>query len=161
MLKRTNCQSRHCWRLTLGMELRVLYIQWQLFPCVHPCFPVSSASQTKPDKHPGTLLPQTALACAQVSVSVLSSDAAVDPDTLAVNAACAALAASDVPCAGPAGAVRVASAGGQLAVNPKPSAAAQADLEMLYVGTANRALFVELQACCPLGRAGAAVMKEW
>lgn len=79
-------------------------------------------------------------------MSVLSSDAGVDPDTLAVNAACAALATSGVPCAGPAGAVRVASVRGRLVVNPKPLAAAPADLDLLYVGTADRALFVELQA---------------
>ncbi|KAK9825881.1 hypothetical protein WJX81_000620 [Elliptochloris bilobata] len=91
------------------------------------------------------LLPPGIASPMQVSLSVLSSDAAVDPDTLAINAASAALAASDVPCAGPAGAVRVASVRGRLAVSAKASAAEEADLDLLYVGTADRALFVELQ----------------
>ena len=78
-------------------------------------------------------------------MSVLSSDAAADPDTLAINAASAALAASDVPCAGPAGAVRVASTDGRLVVNPKPAVAADADLDLLYVGTADRALLMSVE----------------
>lgn len=82
---------------------------------------------------------------AQVSVSVLSSDAAADPDTLAINAASAALAASDVPCAGPAGAVRVAATDGRLVVNPRPVVAADADLDLLYAGTADRALLMSVE----------------
>jgi len=85
-------------------------------------------------------------AARQVSASVLSSDAAEDPETLAINAALAALAAADVPSAGPAGAVRVASLGGRLVVNPKPAAAAGADLTLLYAGTAERVLLLQLEA---------------
>lgn len=94
---------------------------------------------------PSVTVPQHVPCFAQVSVSVLSSDAAVDPDTLAINAASAALAVSDVPCAGPAGAVRVAATDGRLVVNPRPAAAADADLDLLYVGTADRALLMSVE----------------
>src|ERR1700757_3807232 len=54
----------------------------------------------------------------QVIVLVLSADKENDPDVVGINAAAAALALSDVPFAGPVGAVRVGRVGDQFVVNP-------------------------------------------
>src|SRR6201998_1616658 len=54
----------------------------------------------------------------QVIALVLSADTQNDPDVLAINAASAALALSDIPFGGPIGAVRVGQVDGQFVVNP-------------------------------------------
>ncbi|KAK9811328.1 hypothetical protein WJX72_001896 [[Myrmecia] bisecta] len=82
----------------------------------------------------------------QVVANVLSSDGEVHPDTLSINAASAALTCSDIPWAGPVGAVRVGRIGGQLMINPSPSQDEQSDLDLTYVGTLDRAVMVDGQA---------------
>ena len=81
----------------------------------------------------------------QVSASVLSADEAHDPDVLSINAASAALACSDVPWAGPVGAVRMAVPvdGGAPIVNATREQAGAAALSALVVGTENRLLYIE------------------
>src|SRR5262249_51997223 len=54
----------------------------------------------------------------QVISLVLSADAENDPDVLAINAASAALTLSDIPFAGPVGAVRVGLVNDEYIVNP-------------------------------------------
>eukprot|EP00873_Tetraselmis_striata_P045625 jgi/Tetstr1/465889/TSEL_010506.t1 len=66
----------------------------------------------------------------------LASDAQGDPVVLAVNAISSALSLSNVPWAGPVGAVRLALDDvGELQVNPPRSALATARASLLYVGT--------------------------
>ena len=76
---------------------------------------------------------------------LLSSDGAVAPDVLAINAASAALMCSNIPWGGPVAAVRVAQIKGRLVVNPPPSAAAGATLSLLYAGSARETVVVDLQ----------------
>src|SRR6202790_3824949 len=54
----------------------------------------------------------------QLIALVLSADKENDPDVVAINAAAAALALSDIPFGGPIGAVRVGQVNGQFVVNP-------------------------------------------
>src|SRR5216684_196756 len=70
----------------------------------------------------------------QVQSIVLSADGENDPDMLALIGASAALMVSDIPWAGPLGAVRVGRINGQLVANPTHSQMAESDLDLVYVG---------------------------
>src|SRR5436189_3255118 len=70
----------------------------------------------------------------QVQCIVLSADGENDPDMLAVVGASAALMVSDIPWAGPLGAVRVGRVKGQFVANPTHSQMADSDLDLVYVG---------------------------
>src|SRR5216117_3503352 len=70
----------------------------------------------------------------QVQSIVFSADGENDPDMLAVVGASAALMVSDIPWAGPLGAVRVGRVKGQFVANPTHSQMAESDLDLVYVG---------------------------
>ncbi len=70
----------------------------------------------------------------QVQCIVLSADGENDPDMLAVVGASTALMLSDIPWAGPLGAVRVGRVGGQFIANPTHSQMLESDLDLVYVG---------------------------
>ena len=70
----------------------------------------------------------------QVQSIVLSADGENDPDMLALVGASAALMVSDIPWAGPVGAVRVARINGQFVANPTHSQMTESDLDLVYVG---------------------------
>src|SRR5437588_11959389 len=70
----------------------------------------------------------------QVQCLVLSADGENDPDMLALVGASAALMVSDIPWAGPLGAVRVGRINGQLVANPTHSQMNESDLDLVYVG---------------------------
>src|SRR5262252_9214199 len=70
----------------------------------------------------------------QVQTVVLSADGENDPDMLALVGASAALMVSDIPWAGPLGAVRVGRINGQFVANPTHSQMVDSDLELVYVG---------------------------
>src|SRR5512137_1044592 len=70
----------------------------------------------------------------QVQSIVLSADGENDPDMLAVLGASTALMLSDIPWAGPIGAVRVGRIGGQFVANPTHSQMLESDLDLVYVG---------------------------
>jgi len=70
----------------------------------------------------------------QVQCIVLSADGENDPDMLAVVGASTALMLSDIPWAGPLGAVRVGRVGGQFVANPTHSQMLDSDLDLVYVG---------------------------
>src|SRR5437588_11429586 len=70
----------------------------------------------------------------QVQSLVLSADGENDPDMLALVGASAALMVSDIPWAGPLGAVRVGRINGQLVANPTHSQMNESDLDLVYVG---------------------------
>jgi polyribonucleotide nucleotidyltransferase len=70
----------------------------------------------------------------QVQCIVLSADGENDPDMLAVVGASMALMLSDIPWAGPLGAVRVGRVGGQFVANPTHSQMLESDLDLVYVG---------------------------
>src|SRR5438876_1304650 len=70
----------------------------------------------------------------QVQSIVLSADGENDPDILSIIGASAALMVSDIPWAGPLGAVRVGRIKGQFVANPTHAQMAESDLDLVYVG---------------------------
>src|SRR5881409_3082554 len=79
----------------------------------------------------------------QIISILLSADGENDPDILAINGASAALCVSDIPFAGPIGAVRVGRINGQFVANPTHTDRAQSDLDLVYVGTENDVIMIE------------------
>src|SRR5271166_5223006 len=70
----------------------------------------------------------------QVIALVFSADKENDPDVIAINAAAAALALSDVPFGATVGAVRVGRVDGQFVVNPTYSERAGSSVNIMVVG---------------------------
>ncbi len=70
----------------------------------------------------------------QVQTILLSADGENDPDILSIIGASASLTVSDIPWAGPLGAVRVGRVGGQFVANPTHAQQAESDLDLVYVG---------------------------
>ena len=79
----------------------------------------------------------------QIISILLSADGQNDPDILAINGASAALCVSDIPFAGPIGAVRVGRVNGEFVANPTHEERAQSDLDLVYVGTENDVIMIE------------------
>jgi polyribonucleotide nucleotidyltransferase len=79
----------------------------------------------------------------QVISVLLSADGENDPDILSINGASAALCVSDIPFAGPIGAVRVARVSGEFVVNPTHSQRQLSNLDLVYVGTAEDVVMIE------------------
>src|SRR6266540_1360190 len=89
------------------------------------------------------LFPQGYFYDTQIISILLSADGENDPDILALNGASAALCVSDIPFAGPIGAVRVGRVKGQFVANPTHAERAQSDLDLVYVGTENDVIMIE------------------
>ena len=70
----------------------------------------------------------------QVQTVLLSADGENDPDILSIIGASASLTVSDIPWAGPLGAVRVGRIGGEFIANPTHAQRAESDLDLVYVG---------------------------
>ncbi len=79
----------------------------------------------------------------QVQTVLLSADGENDPDILSIIGASAALMVSDIPWAGPLGAVRVARINGQFVANPTHSEQAESDLDLVYVGSEKELVMFE------------------
>ncbi len=79
----------------------------------------------------------------QIISILLSADGENDPDILAMNGASAALCVSDIPFAGPIGAVRVGRLNGEFVANPTHTQRAESDLDLVYVGTENDVIMIE------------------
>src|SRR6201996_9214153 len=79
----------------------------------------------------------------QVISVLLSADGENDPDILSINGASAALSVSDIPFAGPIGAVRVARIDGAFVVNPTHTQRQLSDLDLIYVGTSEEIVMFE------------------
>jgi polyribonucleotide nucleotidyltransferase len=79
----------------------------------------------------------------QIISVLLSADGENDPDILSINGASAALSLSDIPFAGPIGAVRVGRINGQLVVNPTHSQRQHSNLDLVYVGTDTEVVMIE------------------
>ena len=82
----------------------------------------------------------------QIIAVLLSADTENDPDILAINGASAALSVSDIPWAGPFGAVRVARVDGNFIVNPTHAQRKDSDLDLIYVGSENDLVMIEGEA---------------
>jgi polyribonucleotide nucleotidyltransferase len=70
----------------------------------------------------------------QVQTVLLSADGENDPDILSIIGASAALTVSDIPWAGPLGAVRIGRIGGKFVANPTHAEMVESDLDLVYVG---------------------------
>jgi len=79
----------------------------------------------------------------QVQSILLSADGENDPDVLSIIGASAALMVSDIPWAGPLGAVRVGRVKGQFVANPTHAQAAESDLDLVYVGNEKELVMFE------------------
>ena len=89
------------------------------------------------------LFPKGYLYDTQIVALLLSADQINDSDILSMNGASAALAISDVPFAGPIGAVRVGRVDGQFVVNPTFDERAESDLDLVYVGNKTDVIMIE------------------
>ena len=89
------------------------------------------------------LFPKGYLYETQVVAILLSADGENDPDILAINGASAALCVSDIPFAGPVGAVRVGRVNGEFIINPTQGQRLDSDLDLVYVGNATDVIMIE------------------
>ncbi len=89
------------------------------------------------------LFPKGYLYDTQIIALLLSADGENDADVLAMNGASAALCVSDIPFAGPIGAVRVGRVDGQFVVNPTHSQREESDLDLIYVGNKTDVIMIE------------------
>jgi len=79
----------------------------------------------------------------QIMPTVVSADMVNDPDTLAMVAASAAVAISDIPFEGPIAAVRVGRVDGTLIANPTIEQQEQSDVEIVVSGSKDAVMMVE------------------
>jgi polyribonucleotide nucleotidyltransferase len=79
----------------------------------------------------------------QVQSILLSADGENDPDVLSILGASAALMVSDIPWAGPLGAVRVGRIKGQFTANPTHAQKEESDLDLVYVGSETELVMFE------------------
>ena len=89
------------------------------------------------------LFPKGYLYDTQIIGVLLSADGQNDPDILTINGASAALMVSDIPFAGPVGAVRIGRVQGQFVVNPTHAQRLESDLDLVYVGNENEVVMIE------------------
>ncbi|HEY1169917.1 MAG TPA: polyribonucleotide nucleotidyltransferase [Verrucomicrobiae bacterium] len=79
----------------------------------------------------------------QVQTVLLSADGVNDPDILSIIGASASLMVSDIPWAGPLGAVRVARVDGKFIANPTHEEQSQSDMDLVYVGNEKEVVMFE------------------
>jgi len=82
----------------------------------------------------------------QLVITVLSTDQENEPDVLGTVAASAALTISEIPFAGPVGAVRIGRIDGEFVVNPTYSELADSELDLIVSGTRDAIMMVEAGA---------------
>lgn len=93
------------------------------------------------------LFPKTFRKDIQIIVTVLSLDEENDPDTLAINAASAALMrCANAPFQGPVAAVRIGRVNNELVVNPTKSQMLNSDLDLVVASTRDRVMMLEAGA---------------
>jgi len=82
----------------------------------------------------------------QLVITVLSTDQENEPDVIGTVAASAALSISEIPFAGPVGAVRIGRIGGEFVVNPTFTQIADSELDLIVSGTRDAIMMVEAGA---------------
>ena len=92
------------------------------------------------------LFPKGYLFETQIMPSVISADLVNDPDTLAMVAASASVAVSDIPFEGPIAAVRVGRIDGQFVANPTNQQREESDVEIVVSGSRDAVMMVEGEA---------------
>jgi len=81
----------------------------------------------------------------QITVMVLSGDFEVDLQTMAINAASAALFLSDIPVNKNVASVRIGKVDNQLVINPTHSELSESTLDLFVAGTADELLMIEMK----------------
>lgn len=89
------------------------------------------------------LFPKGYLYDTQVIAILLAADGENDADILSINGASAALCISDIPFAGPIGAVRVGMIDGQFVINPTNAQRENSTLDLVYVGSKTQVIMIE------------------
>jgi polyribonucleotide nucleotidyltransferase len=89
------------------------------------------------------LFPKNYFYDTQIISILLSADGENDPDILSINGASAALCVSDIPFAGPIGAVRVGRINGEFVANPTHTQRQSSDLDLVYVGSWDEVIMIE------------------
>lgn len=89
------------------------------------------------------LFPKGYLYDTQVVALLLSADGVNDADILSINGASAALCVSDIPFAGPVGAVRIGLIGDDFVVNPTFEQREESTLDLVYVGLRDKVIMIE------------------
>src|ERR1700761_2009083 len=89
------------------------------------------------------MFPKTFRNETQVIALVLSADKDNDPDVVAINAAGAALALSDIPFGATVGAVRVGRVNGEFVINPSYAERRESTINITVVGTKDGIVMVE------------------
>ena len=79
----------------------------------------------------------------QVVITVLSSDGKNDPDILAMIGSSAALTISNIPFAGPIGAVKIGRIDDQFIINPSYEDIEQSSIELILAGTKDGVVMIE------------------
>mgnify|MGYP001309685480 CR=1 FL=1 len=92
------------------------------------------------------LFPKGYLFETQIMPTVISADLINDPDTLAMVAASAAVAVSDIPFEGPIAAVRVGRVDGAFVANPTLEQMEKSDIEIVVSGSKEAVMMVEGEA---------------
>ncbi len=92
------------------------------------------------------LFPEGFLNEVQVMAIVLSSDAEIDPNVLALIGASAALSISDIPFKGPLASCRVARINNELVLNPTYAEIESADLEVVVAANSRGVVMLESKA---------------
>ncbi|MGQ9764506.1 MAG: polyribonucleotide nucleotidyltransferase [Armatimonadota bacterium] len=82
----------------------------------------------------------------QIVTMPLSMEPAIPADTIALVAASAALAISDIPWNGPIGGVRVCRVDGEFVVNPSLDEIKESDMELIIAGANGKTMEIELEA---------------
>ena len=82
----------------------------------------------------------------QIIITVLSVDPEINPDTLAIVGASAALELSGIPFNGPVGAARVGVIDGNYVLNPTKTELDDSNLDLVVAGTESAVLMVESEA---------------
>ncbi|HEX6108614.1 MAG TPA: polyribonucleotide nucleotidyltransferase, partial [Ktedonobacteraceae bacterium] len=82
----------------------------------------------------------------QIVITVLSADQENDSDIMGIVGASAALSVSDIPFAGPVGAVRVGYINDQFVINPLESQMGETRLDLAIAGTSDAVMMVEAGA---------------
>ncbi len=92
------------------------------------------------------LFPEGFLNEVQIVATVMSVDANIQPDVVAMLGTSAALAISGIPFAGPIGAARVGHIDGEFVLNPSETELEKSRLDLVVAGTKNAVLMVESEA---------------
>lgn len=92
------------------------------------------------------LFPKTYKKDVQVIATVLSVDGENDPAVLAMTAASAAIATSDIPWAGPVGSLRIGARDGNFLANPTDSELKDSDLDLVLTATKEKIFMIEAGA---------------